>query len=91
MMFPAMGGQVKAMETRRDSAFRAFINRHAVLIYFILVFALMGAGYVTKNTDQTDSAKATITVGMPLSTKVGSTVKAGSPARTLKAAVSGHD
>jgi uncharacterized protein len=45
-MFPGMGGQVKAMETRQDSAFRAFINRHAVLIYFILVFALMGAGYV---------------------------------------------
>lgn len=45
----------------------------------------------TNNTDQTDNAKPTITVRMPLSKKVGSTVKAGSPARTVKAAVSGHD
>jgi uncharacterized protein len=46
MMFPSTGGQVKAMETRQQTSFRAFINRHAVLTFYILVFALMGAGYI---------------------------------------------
>jgi hypothetical protein len=32
--------QVKALETRQHTSFRAFINRHAVLTYFTLVFAL---------------------------------------------------
>src|SRR5215208_1225177 len=41
MMSPAMGGQVEAMESRQDTSFRAFITRHAVLTYFILVFALV--------------------------------------------------
>jgi uncharacterized protein len=31
---------VKAMETRQQTSFRAFIKRHAVLTYFTLVFAL---------------------------------------------------
>jgi uncharacterized protein len=39
MMFPGTGGQVEAMETRQQTSFRAFINRHAVLTYVILVFA----------------------------------------------------
>jgi membrane protease YdiL (CAAX protease family) len=40
MMFPGMGGPVKAMGTRQQTSFRAFINRHAVLTYFTLVFGL---------------------------------------------------
>jgi membrane protease YdiL (CAAX protease family) len=40
MMVPGMGGQVKAIETRQQTSFRAFINRHAVLTYVILVFGL---------------------------------------------------
>jgi hypothetical protein len=40
MIFPGMGGQVKAMETRQQTSLRAFINRHAVLAFYTLVFAL---------------------------------------------------
>jgi hypothetical protein len=40
MMFPGMGGQVEATATRQLTSFRAFVNRHAVLTYFTLVFAL---------------------------------------------------
>jgi uncharacterized protein len=40
MMYPGTGGQVEAMETRQQTSFRAFINRHAVLTFYMLVFAL---------------------------------------------------
>src|SRR5512133_523447 len=40
MRFPGRGGQVKATETRQQTSFRAFINKHAVLTFYILVFAL---------------------------------------------------
>jgi membrane protease YdiL (CAAX protease family) len=33
--------QVKAIETRQLTSFRAFINRHAVLTFYIMVFALV--------------------------------------------------
>jgi membrane protease YdiL (CAAX protease family) len=47
MIFPGMSGQVKAMETRQQTSFRAFINRHAVLTYYTLVFALSwGPGFI---------------------------------------------
>jgi hypothetical protein len=46
MMFPGMGGQVKAIETRQQTSFRAFINMHAVPAYFTLVFALTGGLYL---------------------------------------------
>jgi hypothetical protein len=34
------------METRQHTSFRAFINRHAVLAFYILVFALQGGLYL---------------------------------------------
>jgi hypothetical protein len=34
------------METRQHTSFRAFINRHAVLAFYILVFALQGDLYL---------------------------------------------
>jgi hypothetical protein len=35
------------MEARQHTSFRAFINRHAVLTYFTLVFALSrGPGFI---------------------------------------------
>jgi hypothetical protein len=39
-------GQAEAMETRQHTSFRAFINRHAVLAFYILVFALQGGLYL---------------------------------------------
>jgi membrane protease YdiL (CAAX protease family) len=41
MMSPGIGGQVKATETRQQTSFRAFINKHAVLTFYVLVFALV--------------------------------------------------
>jgi membrane protease YdiL (CAAX protease family) len=38
--------QVKAMETRQRTSFRAFIKGHAVLTFYILVFALQGGLYL---------------------------------------------
>jgi CAAX protease family protein len=35
----------KAIETRQNTSFRAFIKRHAVLTYYTLVFALSGGLY----------------------------------------------
>jgi uncharacterized protein len=62
-------GQLKAMEIRQYASFGAFIQRHAVLTFYILVFALLwgpwGLAFITASPDALPGAELTSPADAP--------------------------